>query len=385
RARREGGPQRRVAQPQRPRRDRDRRRRRAARDRSGPRDVHRADVLGRALRALVRLERLAQRPAAARPRAGAGRPGPRRGPRDGVRLGARPRPRLPARGGRVVAAHGRAGGRRGADPRRVAPVGRHGTRGARLRRRAARDERGLRRPRARGLARAPPLPRRGGGERRDARRRGSDHGPFLGPRHQPHRARGGPRRGVARGARRGGGGMTDDSRPFGLSRREHIMDELRRTGSVRVSDLARELGVAELTIRRDIGRLADEGLVTRVHGGATLRSALDTTVPTRAAASAPRFRVGMVVPSLNYYWPQIIVGARAAATEQRVQLALRGASYAIDDQRRQIASLVDSGGVHGLIVAPENAGAEGHAMLEWLDALPIPVVLVERRSPAALG
>lgn len=179
--------------------------------------------------------------------------------------------------------------------------------------------------------------------------------------------------------------MTDDSRPFGLSRREHIMDELRRTGSVRVSDLARELGVAELTIRRDIGRLADEGLVTRVHGGATLRSALDTTVPTRAAASAPRFRVGMVVPSLNYYWPQIIVGARAAATEQRMQLALRGASYAIDDQRRQIASLVDSGGVHGLIVAPENAGAEGHAMLEWLDALPIPVVLVERRSPAALG
>src|SRR5690606_13567315 len=193
-------------------------------------------------------------------------------------------------------------------------------------------------------------PRRGGGERRDARRRGSDHGPFLGPRHQPHRARGGPRRGVARGARRGGGGMTDDSRPFGLSRREHIMDELRRTGSVRVSDLARELGVAELTVRRGLGRLADEGLVPRVHGG-----------------PAPRFRVGMVVPSLNYYWPQIIVGSRAAATEQRVQLALRGASYAIDDQRRQIASLVDSGGVHGLIVAPENAGAEGHAMLEWLD------------------
>lgn len=174
-------------------------------------------------------------------------------------------------------------------------------------------------------------------------------------------------------------------RPFGLSRREHIMDELRRTGSVRVRGLARELDVAELTIRRDIGRLADEGLVTRVHGGATLRSELDTTVPVRSAPSAPRFRVGMVVPSLTYYWPQVIVGARAAATDQRVQLAMRGASYLVDDQRRQIASLVDGGGVHGLIVAPENSGPDGHAILEWLDTLRIPVVLIERRSPAALG
>ncbi|WP_221583903.1 substrate-binding domain-containing protein [Microbacterium sp. G2-8] len=179
--------------------------------------------------------------------------------------------------------------------------------------------------------------------------------------------------------------MTDDPRPFGLTRREHIMDELRRAGAVRVRDLARDLDVAELTIRRDIGRLADQGLVTRVHGGATLRSDLDTSVAARGSASAPRFRVGMVVPSLNYYWPQIVLGARAAATEQRVQLVLRGASYAIDDQRRQISSLVDSGGVHGLIVAPETVGPDGHALLQWLDALPIPVVLAERQAPAALA
>src|SRR5690349_23252120 len=106
-----------------------------------------------------------------------------------------------------------------------------------------------------------------------------------------------------------------DPPAFGLSRRERILDELRRTGAVRVADLARELGVAELTIRRDIGSLADRGLLTRVHGGATLRSRLDTTVPLAAAAAVPtRFRVGMVVPSLSYYWPHVIVGARAAAT-----------------------------------------------------------------------
>jgi DNA-binding LacI/PurR family transcriptional regulator len=184
------------------------------------------------------------------------------------------------------------------------------------------------------------------------------------------------------------GSMNDNAQPpaFGLSRRERILDELRRTGSVRVADLARDFGVAELTIRRDIGRLADRGLLTRVHGGATLRSRLDTTVPVSAAGGASvRFRVGMVVPSLSYYWPEVIIGARSAATERGVQLALRGASYSVDDQRRQIATLVDSGSLHGLIAATETSGADGQALLQWLEALPIPVVLAERRVPSSLA
>lgn len=181
--------------------------------------------------------------------------------------------------------------------------------------------------------------------------------------------------------------MTDsENRPvFGIARRERIMDQLRTAGAVRVADLAREFGVSELTIRRDIGELADRGLVTRVHGGATLRSRLDTTVAPRAASGGPRYRVGMVVPSLSYYWPQIVIGARAAATELGVQLVLRGASYEAADQRRQISSLVDSGGFHGLIVAPENQGPDGHALLSWLEQLPVPVVLVERQAPASLA
>ena len=45
-------------------------------------------------------------------------------------------------------------------------------------------------------------------------------------------------------------------RLFSLQRQERLLDELRRHGAVRVSDLARDLGVSELTIRRDIAALA---------------------------------------------------------------------------------------------------------------------------------
>jgi DNA-binding LacI/PurR family transcriptional regulator/DNA-binding transcriptional ArsR family regulator len=168
---------------------------------------------------------------------------------------------------------------------------------------------------------------------------------------------------------------------FAIARRERIMEELRRTGSVMVRDLAGLLGVTEITIRRDITALADRGLVTRVHGGATLRSALDTTVARSPDAfGPPLYRIGMVVPSLSYYWPQIVNGARAAATQGRVQLVLRGASYDPADQRRQVAALLESG-VHGLLVGPEVSGSDGLAILTWLDTLGVPVVLVERRAP----
>jgi DeoR/GlpR family transcriptional regulator of sugar metabolism len=48
-----------------------------------------------------------------------------------------------------------------------------------------------------------------------------------------------------------------------------ILDEVRARGSVRVSELARLLGVSDMTVRRDLDVLAEQGLVVKVHGGAT--------------------------------------------------------------------------------------------------------------------
>ncbi len=87
---------------------------------------------------------------------------------------------------------------------------------------------------------------------------------------------------------------------FALERRERILAQLRDAGSVKVSELAVALGVSELTVRRDVGALADLGLLSRVHGGAVERSPLDTTSPRAIPGPVPpRYRIGAVVPSLR--------------------------------------------------------------------------------------
>ncbi|SFP42233.1 DNA-binding transcriptional regulator of sugar metabolism, DeoR/GlpR family [Amycolatopsis arida] len=48
-----------------------------------------------------------------------------------------------------------------------------------------------------------------------------------------------------------------------------ILEETRRTGAVRVSDLVARLGVSDMTVRRDLDVLASRGLVEKVYGGAT--------------------------------------------------------------------------------------------------------------------
>jgi DeoR/GlpR family transcriptional regulator of sugar metabolism len=48
-----------------------------------------------------------------------------------------------------------------------------------------------------------------------------------------------------------------------------ILARVREDGGVRVADLARELGVSDMTVRRDLEILDGQGLIEKVHGGAT--------------------------------------------------------------------------------------------------------------------
>lgn len=53
-------------------------------------------------------------------------------------------------------------------------------------------------------------------------------------------------------------------------RQVRILAELRRSGAVRVAELTEQLGVSDMTIRRDLEQLTAEGVARKVHGGAVL-------------------------------------------------------------------------------------------------------------------
>jgi DeoR/GlpR family transcriptional regulator of sugar metabolism len=69
-------------------------------------------------------------------------------------------------------------------------------------------------------------------------------------------------------------------------RRELILEQVRRFGGARVSDLTASFGVSDMTVRRDLEVLARQGLVDKVHGGAT--------APTNRAIEEPGFEAKSV-------------------------------------------------------------------------------------------
>lgn len=173
-------------------------------------------------------------------------------------------------------------------------------------------------------------------------------------------------------------------------RRRMILAQLSDRGSVRVIDLAEQLGVTAVTIRRDLELLGRRGAVKRVHGGVTLRdqkSSLpsapatgSTFDPQRGPETNSRI-VGMVVPSLDYYWPSVARGAKERAASRDIKIVLRDSAYESPEQdRKQIEHLVEKVGAHGLILTVDVRDKETLDLIQSVVQSGIPVVLIERNA-----
>ncbi|GAB7048581.1 DeoR/GlpR family DNA-binding transcription regulator [Catenuloplanes indicus] len=73
-------------------------------------------------------------------------------------------------------------------------------------------------------------------------------------------------------------------------RQAAILERVRTAGGARVSELAAEFGVSDMTIRRDLDLLSDRGLLAKVHGGATPGLPGSAHEPGFAAKSAQQRR-----------------------------------------------------------------------------------------------
>jgi DNA-binding LacI/PurR family transcriptional regulator len=163
-------------------------------------------------------------------------------------------------------------------------------------------------------------------------------------------------------------------------RRDAILRELRLHGAVCVSALAKQFGVTPITIRRDINLLAEQGLLTRVHGGATLprREPAARPAPVPPRRGHRPLSIGMLVPSTSFYYRQVVHGAHAMAHTLGSRLTIGVSNYQADEDANQVKRLLDTG-VDGLLLTPSQPVWWTDADWDWTKELPVPVVIVERR------
>ncbi|MFC7262585.1 substrate-binding domain-containing protein [Streptomyces lutosisoli] len=164
-------------------------------------------------------------------------------------------------------------------------------------------------------------------------------------------------------------------------RHERVLELVRERGSLRVADLAAELGVSAVTLRRDVEALAAQGRVRRLHGAVVWPGDAATEAQTRQE-SAEGAVIGMIVPTTTNIFADIVRGAREAIGAQGGRLVLGMTGYVDSEDAVQAEHLI-AGGAEGLLVAPSwFGGVPLGGQEKWLLECAVPAVLVERSAPA---
>jgi len=103
-----------------------------------------------------------------------------------------------------------------------------------------------------------------------------------------------------------------------LARQRHayILERVNVDGAVRVADLVRDLGVSDMTVRRDLEYLGQRGAVERVHGGATAISGTALFEPgfTTKSALRQREKEAIAEAAAGLVEPQMAIAVSAGST-----------------------------------------------------------------------
>lgn len=132
--------------------------------------------------------------------------------------------------------------------------------------------------------------------------------------------------------------MTEPGRLTKRERHELILNEVRTSASIRISEIAGKIGVAGETIRRDLIELVDAGLINRTYGGATI--SLMTTEPVIAERGLvlveERSRIGRKATELIANGQVIMIDGGSTTQEVARQLA---------DAKRDLIVITNSTGI----------------------------------------
>ena len=108
-------------------------------------------------------------------------------------------------------------------------------------------------------------------------------------------------------------------------RRSTIVSLVEETGAVKVSDLVDQLGVSDMTVRRDIEQLAREGMLERVHGGALAVGFRSSDEPGFTAKSSlmTRQKQAIAHAAATLVEPGASIGLSAGTTTYELARVLR--------------------------------------------------------------
>jgi DeoR/GlpR family transcriptional regulator of sugar metabolism len=160
------------------------------------------------------------------------------------------------------------------------------------------------------------------------------------------------------------------SRLFLQERREYILSILDETGRVAVIDLSEKLGLSAATIRSDLDALANQGLLTRTHGGAIsvnhVESELSFQVRTRLSETQKQ-RIGTAAAGMVQDGEAIALDASTTALALAKQLKTRRELTVITNGLFIALELLDAAGITTLMPggflrrdSVSLVGSEGH-------------------------
>jgi DeoR family glycerol-3-phosphate regulon repressor len=146
-----------------------------------------------------------------------------------------------------------------------------------------------------------------------------------------------------------------------IARHEVILDALQRERVVRISDLAAQLGVSLMTVRRDIEQLEEGGKLERIHGGAKL--------PGDASAHEPGFELkstqltaekrAIAVAAASLVQEGMAVGLGAGTTTWALARELAGGPrITVVTNSMRIADLFHPGGSGVILIGGERTPSD---------------------------
>jgi len=165
-------------------------------------------------------------------------------------------------------------------------------------------------------------------------------------------------------------------------RRALVLKLLREKGTMRVSELVSVLGVSHVTVLRDIDALVDAGDAERFHGGVAIaeRDSRSQEGGRRPGPRTAQLRFGVLMPEGGYFG-EVLNGIGDACKEIGAQQSLALSRYNVERDVEAIRALVRDKVDGLLLVCPVDL--QGQALFaDELRALPVPIVLIERRLNA---